>query len=88
VRNGAEEFPAVVDGELGLLARGKSSIFLSHRSKLLFQSVGVWAALQDMGVMQQTIEQRGDRGVVTQQLAPIVDRAVRSGAPRPVRGAA
>jgi hypothetical protein len=51
VRNGAEEFPAVVDGELGLLARGKSSIFLSHRSKLLFQSVGVWAALQDMGVM-------------------------------------
>ena len=34
------------------------------------------SALEDMRVMEQPIEQRGDRRGVTEQLAPVIDRPV------------
>ena len=34
------------------------------------------STLEDVRVMEQPIEQRGDRGGVAEQLAPVVDRAV------------
>src|SRR5580765_2565930 len=34
------------------------------------------SALEDVSVVQQTIEQRADRGVVAELLAPVVDRPV------------
>ena len=51
----------------------------SYGGRLLLaeHAVAPWAALDDMGVVQESIEQRARGRGVAEELGPLVDRAVR-----------
>ena len=60
----------------------RRELSFTSRRRVLARMCGPWcascaAALEDVGVMQQPVEQRGDGGGVAEQLSPVVDGSIR-----------